>query len=101
MAGIGVGAGVGVVLFFAAVVTFFVRRHRRKRARNTGVSVPETSDTLGAGNPDHAAPLTEMSRTAPSADLAHAHSPSGLPGSDPRAQDIDSVVAYKAGREGV
>ncbi|KAJ5507152.1 hypothetical protein N7527_009295 [Penicillium freii] len=98
MAGIGVGAGIGVVLFFAAVVTFFVRRHRRKRARNTGSSVPETSDTLGAGNPDHSAPLTGISRTAPSAELVHADSPSG---SDPRTQDLDSVVAYKAGREEV
>ncbi|KAJ5602418.1 Glycoside hydrolase superfamily [Penicillium hordei] len=101
MAGIGVGAGVGVVLIFAALVTFFVRRHRRKRARNTGSSVAEMSDTLGAGNPDQSAPLTGISRTAPSADLVHADSPSGLPGSDPRGQELGTVVAHKAGKEEV
>ncbi|CRL28055.1 unnamed protein product [Penicillium camemberti] len=102
MAGIGVGAGVGVVLIFTALVTFFVRRHRRRvRASKTSSSVAEASDTLGAGNPDHSASLVQLSRTAPPADLAHADSPNGLPGSDPRAQDPDSVVGYRAGKEEV
>ncbi|KAJ9491901.1 hypothetical protein VN97_g1350 [Penicillium thymicola] len=101
MAGIGVGVGVGVVLIFAAVITFYVRRHRKKRARNTGSSVPETSDTLGARTPDHSAPLTEISRTPLSADLVHPDSPSRLPGSDVRSQELDSVVAHKVRREEV
>ncbi|CAI7599373.1 unnamed protein product [Penicillium discolor] len=102
MAGIGVGAGVGVVLIFAALVTFFVRRHRRRdRARKTSSSVAEAPDTLSAGNPDHSAPPIQLSRTPPPADLAHADSPSGLLGSEPRAQDSDSVVAHKAGKEEV
>lgn len=101
MAGIGVGVGLGVVLIFAAVITFFVRRHRKKRARNTGSSMPETSDTLGAGNPDNSAPLTKMSHTTPSADPVHPDSPSGLPGSDLRSQELDSVVAHKVHKEEV
>ncbi|KAJ5941649.1 Glycoside hydrolase superfamily [Penicillium verrucosum] len=101
MAGIGVGVGLGVVLIFAAVITFFVRRHRKKRAINTGSSVTETSDTLGAGIPDPSAPLTEMSHTAPSGDLVYAGSPSGLPGSDLRSQELNSVVAHKVHKEEV
>ncbi|KAL2699789.1 hypothetical protein AAEP93_009764 [Penicillium crustosum] len=102
MAGIGVGAGVGVVLIFAALVTFFVRRHRKRdRARKTSSSVAEASDTLGAGDHGHSPPLTEISPTALPADLAHADPPRGLPGSDPRAQELDYAVAHKAGKEEV
>lgn len=102
MAGIGVGAGVGVVLIFAALVTFFVRRHRRRvRASKISSSVTEASDTLGAENLDHSGPLVQSFRTAPPAGLAHVDSPSGLPGSGPRAQYPDSVVAHTAGKEEV
>ncbi|KAJ5365941.1 CAZyme family GH72 [Penicillium concentricum] len=89
MAGISVGCTFGMILLFASLFIYLRRRYKRNKRARPSCALPETEAT--AGSSSHDAPLDE---------LAHTDSPSQRSGSDPKAQDLDSVVVHK-GKEDV
>ncbi|KAJ5443004.1 CAZyme family GH72 [Penicillium cf. griseofulvum] len=91
MAGISVGATFGMLLLFTGAFFYFRRHYRNKNRPRPSSSLPQRLETAAGRSSDD----------APLADLARTDQPNKLPVSDPSAQDLHSVLVYKAGKEEV
>ncbi|KAI3199035.1 CAZyme family GH72 [Penicillium roqueforti] len=93
-AGIGIGVALGVVLSISFLFLLFW--HRRKTRQGSKLPLMTQTPELAAGSLNRIAPPAELAHTTPLAELAQTNSLNELPGSSPRAQELDTGVVHKA-----